>query len=141
MPKFLSPLDLGNNEFKNAVIQNLDTAPLNVEPGLIYFNTSDSSLYIYDGTQWVNLFKGLGGSSAAKAYMTNVGDGTSKSFIINHNFGTRDVSVTIYENGNKYEEVLADIYHTDENNITVEFSTIPTENQYRITISLLSSIE
>ena len=45
----------GLGEIRNANIQNLSSAPTtNLHAGRIYFNTTDSKLYIYDGTNWVD---------------------------------------------------------------------------------------
>ena len=46
---------LGIGEIQNANIQNLATAPTtNLRAGRIYFNTTDSTLYVYNGTAWVD---------------------------------------------------------------------------------------
>ena len=52
MPKYLVPIDLNKNELQNAVIQKLATAPNNPVKGLLYFNTTDNTLYVYNGTAW-----------------------------------------------------------------------------------------
>lgn len=45
----------GIGELQNANIQNLPSAPTtNLRKGRIYFDTTDNTLYIYDGTKWVN---------------------------------------------------------------------------------------
>lgn len=54
---FLTNLNLNKNELQNARIQNLSTAPSNPKAGLIYFDTTDSLLKQYDGTNWVPVGK------------------------------------------------------------------------------------
>lgn len=46
------PLNLVNNEIRNAVLQNLSVAPTGVA-GLAYYNTSLNAGYVYNGTAWI----------------------------------------------------------------------------------------
>lgn len=50
--RYLNNIDLNKNELQNARVQNLATAPNNPVVGQIYFNTTDKTGYIYDGTKW-----------------------------------------------------------------------------------------
>lgn len=52
--KFVANLNLNQNELQNAVVQNLSTAPANPKAGQEYYNTADNTLYVYNGTAWVN---------------------------------------------------------------------------------------
>lgn len=60
--KHLSHLDLATNELRNAVIQQLASAPSSPVQGQIYYNTGDDNLYVYDGSGWVDLTVQGGGS-------------------------------------------------------------------------------
>ena len=51
--KFLTDVDISNNQIKNAAVHNLNEAPANPVRGQQYFNTVDNTLYIYDGTNWI----------------------------------------------------------------------------------------
>lgn len=50
--KFLTDIDLSQNELLNAVMQNLTTAPQNPKVGQLYYNTTDKIMYQWDGTAW-----------------------------------------------------------------------------------------
>ena len=53
--KFLTSLDLAKNQILNVALQNLGTAPSSPVAGQIYFNTTDSRIYFWDGTAWVDI--------------------------------------------------------------------------------------
>lgn len=50
--QFLMNVNLNQNELQNAVIQPLATAPANAKEGQIYYNSSDKSIYQYNGASW-----------------------------------------------------------------------------------------
>jgi len=69
MPTIYGPLDIVKNEIRNAVMQNLGSAPAAPVKGLMYFSTADNTLYWYDGTTWVAA-KGAGALTPASTVTT-----------------------------------------------------------------------
>lgn len=53
--KFLTSLDLNQNELQNAVLHPLAAAPSNPVEGQIYYNSVTNFVFVYDGTAWVNI--------------------------------------------------------------------------------------
>lgn len=53
MPKFNAPLDLSRAELRNAVTQNLGTAPVAPIPGLRYYDTVTNLEQVWNGTAWL----------------------------------------------------------------------------------------
>jgi len=78
--KFLSGIDLYANELQNPVIHPLSSAPSSPAPdeGQIYYNTSDDTLYTYDGSSWNAVAAGGDGDiTAVTAGVGLSGGGTS----------------------------------------------------------------
>jgi hypothetical protein len=53
--KFLTSLDLTKNQILNVAIQNLASPPLNPVVGQVYFDTTDTRMYFYSGSSWVDM--------------------------------------------------------------------------------------
>ena len=52
--KYGAHINLQQNELQNAVIQNLSTAPSNPKVGQHYYNTTDNTEYVWNGTAWID---------------------------------------------------------------------------------------
>jgi hypothetical protein len=63
-----------------------------------------------------------------------LGNGSTSEFVLNHNLGSRDTTVHVYENASPFAQVEVDVEHTDSNNTTIRFATNPTTDQYRVVI-------
>lgn len=76
------------------------------------------------------------GSSNAVPFTQNIGDGSSTSFTITHNFGTKSVNVVCYRNVSPYDEVEVDVEHTTADTVTVKTApTVPSASEYKIVVS------
>lgn len=75
--KYLSNIDLGQNELLNAVIQPLGSNPSSPLAGQIYYNTGSGALEVYNGSTWVALGTGTGTVTAVSVASTNGFAGTS----------------------------------------------------------------
>ena len=55
---------------------------------------------------------------------------SSATYTLTHSFGTRNVTVKLYETGDDYQEVFAEVRHTTTNTVEIEFGSAPTEGAY-----------
>ena len=55
---------------------------------------------------------------------------SSATYTLTHNFGTRNVTVKLYETGDNYQEVFAEVRHTTTNTVEIEFGSAPTQGAY-----------
>jgi hypothetical protein len=68
-------------------------------------------------------------------YAASIGDGSTQSFTITHNLGTRDITVAVYEVGSPYQHAIVGVASATTNTATITFGTVPTTNQYRVVIT------
>ena len=86
---------------------------------------------VTDFTAAVQAIVGAYGAAA------NVGDGTNTVYAVNHNLGTRDVIVQVFDNAT-FETVFLDTTRTSVDTVTLTFATAPASNAYRVLISVVS---
>lgn len=70
----------------------------------------------------------------ARVAAQTVGNGADVTFTITHNFGTRDVTVQVYDAAT-YDTVIADTVRSSTNAVAVSFSSAPTSNAYRVVVT------
>ncbi|MEW5797319.1 MAG: hypothetical protein AB1772_13320 [Candidatus Zixiibacteriota bacterium] len=61
--KILTHLDLSKNELQNAVLGKLATAPSSPVTGQMYYNTTDNTGYMWNGTVWEDMTTSAGAGS------------------------------------------------------------------------------
>lgn len=68
-----------------------------------------------------------------KKVAANVGNGTATSYAVQHNLGSRDVQVQVFDNSS-YDTIECDVVRTDTNTVTVSFTTAPSSNAFRVVV-------
>lgn len=68
-----------------------------------------------------------------RKYGVSVGNNSNTSFVVTHNFGTKDVTVTVYDTTTD-AEVFTDVVHTTSDTITVSFASAPATDAYRVVV-------
>jgi hypothetical protein len=86
---------------------------------------------VTDFTAAVQAIIGAYGASA------NVGDGSNTVYAVNHNLGTRDVIVQVFDNAT-YDTIYVDTVRTSVDTVTLTFATAPSSNAYRVLIQVVS---
>lgn len=85
---------------------------------------------------------GTGASTAAGAktnlgfmtrYAADIGNGSSTSIAVTHSLGTLDCTVQVYDNSSG-ETVIPDVTRSSTSQVTLDFATAPTTNQYRVVV-------
>lgn len=72
-------------------------------------------------------------SVVARKFSQTYGNGSSTSITVNHNLGTKDVSVTLRLTADD-SAFITDWVATDSNNVTLTFATAPASNAIRATV-------
>ena len=71
--KYLSNINLTQNELQNAVIQNLATDPTGSKEGQIYYNTATDKLRVFDGISWADVSSSMSGGDIVTAINGSAG--------------------------------------------------------------------
>ena len=98
---FLTNINLGKNELQNARIQNLATAPQGPVEGMIYFNTTDKTAYVFANGAWQNAlytYKGEEFTTVLKNKLNGISSGANKveKSTTNGNIKVDGTETTVY---------------------------------------------
>lgn len=63
-----------------------------------------------------------------------IGNGSSTQITVTHNFGTRDVVVSVRENSGNHAEVICDVERTSDDAVRLSFAGAPASNALRVVV-------
>jgi hypothetical protein len=66
-------------------------------------------------------------------FAQDVGDGSSTSYQVDHNLGTKDVAVAVFQNSDG-ADVDCDVRRPSENSVVIDFSVPAASNAFRVVI-------
>ena len=83
---YKSNIDLGGLQLLNAAIHPTDTQPSSGTEGQIYFNTTanNKKLYVYDGTEWLDVTGDVRSISAGTGISVADGSGGDATVSLSH---------------------------------------------------------
>lgn len=76
---------------------------------------------------------GVSTPALARKVAKTIGNGVDTSFTLVHDWDTRDVIVQVYD-ASSYDTVIADTVRTDEDTVTITFSSAPSSNAFRVVV-------
>jgi len=121
----------GDNKIYTATAANTWGNGATPETGKIYVNLANNMSYRWSGSTLVQ----IGADKLLGFNGTIEGDGTTTTFAINHNLGTRNVVFEIYEANSPYEKVYVQVLHTSLTALNVVFGAAPAVGEnYIITV-------
>lgn len=124
---------LSDNDFTDILLSKLNgidtgankyTHPSSHPASIITQNSSNRFVTDTEKSNW---------NVKTDKYVANIGNGIGTTLTINHNLGTKDISIGI-EEVSTGEMVMTDIQKVDINNIKLLFAQAPSSNQYRVTV-------
>lgn len=109
------------------------STPSSLEYGELAINYADGKIFYKNSSNSIVEFTSAA-NLAGTVYNATIGDGTSTSFVLTHNFGSRDVSVTVREATSPYGLILTSWEATSNSTVTVYFDSPPASNSVRVSV-------
>jgi hypothetical protein len=146
-------LSIGGNLDVQGSINSISTTEVNIVDNKVVLNTNvtgapsaDAGLKVNRGTsadvevlwneaadQWTLTNDGTNYHEITRKYKTTLNT-SATSYTVTHNLGTKDTVVSIYEVAAPYAEILADVEHTSDSDITIKFAVAPASGEYRVVV-------
>lgn len=98
-------------------------------------SVGDAAIAVFtDARDPLVLVPGTPTLTGAAKFSQTIGDAAATSYDVDHNLNTRDVSVTVREEGTNYEVVGITWRAVTVNRVTVIFASAPALNSRRVTV-------
>jgi|694.fasta_scaffold01575_22 hypothetical protein len=134
-------------------INSISTTEVNIVDNKVVLNTNvtgapsaDAGLKVNRGTsadveilwnetadQWTLTNDGTNYHEITRKYKTTLNT-SATSYTVDHNLGTKDVVVSIYEVASPFAEILTDVEHTSDTSVTLKFAVAPASGEYRVVV-------
>jgi hypothetical protein len=117
-------------------IKNTGTAsatPSQLEYGELALNYADGKLFYRNSANEIVIY-GSSSTLSGTTYSATIGNGSSTTFSLTHNLGTRDIFVSIRSATSPYDEIEALWEATSTTAATIKFDTPPANGSIRVSI-------
>jgi hypothetical protein len=149
-------LTVGGNLNVTGTINSVNTTQVNIVDNKINLNTdftgtptADAGIRVERGTsadvevlwnetddRWTLTNNGTNYHAIARKYAADLANPSSLTYIqVNHNLGTSDVTVQVFETSGAKALVEADVERTSADAVTIKFATAPASGAYRVVIT------
>ena len=128
---YITIIEIATGDRYIAQIQYIDANSFKILCDSNYTPANDSMKVIVRGGSIVSI------GAVSLKYETLIGNGSTTSFPINHGLGSEYPNVMLIE-ASTGEYWLANYFIEDKDNITIEFDTAPTANQFKVVITVPS---
>lgn len=146
-------LSIGGNLDVAGSINSINTTEVNIVDNKVALNTnvtgapsSNAGIVVNRGTsadaeilwnestdQWTVTNDGANYHEITRKYKTTLNT-SATSYTLTHNLGTKDIVTSIYEVAAPYAEILADVEHTSDSDVTIKFAVAPASGEYRVVV-------
>lgn len=114
------------------------STPTYLDYGELAINYSDGKIFYKNSSNTIVEFTSAA-NLAGTVYNATIGDGTNTTYTVTHNFGSRDIVVSVREAASPYGLVLTSWEATSTNTITISFDSPPASNSIRVSVYIAVS--
>jgi hypothetical protein len=128
-PTHLSEYGKGGLRSVNTLVDRNVIFDIFKEEGMLVYVKEDKKTYqLQTDNSWKEFSSGSGPSPETKLKKFNVQMVNQDETIIKHNFNSRDIIVTVYEDKLERTVIIPQIVIVDDDNVLLSFSEMLTEN-------------